>query len=86
MRGNVKRLCVTNWNAVLELVSYPYTWETQYLPYRGKIVKRLANFVTVADPDAVDAGMVIRLDEIKLVARFKHWNNDQIPEIHATRP
>lgn len=79
MRADIKMLCITNWGAVLELKTHPYYWVTEY--GRGHIPSEIVykyynSVVTVADPDAIDAGMIIGLDEIKLVARLKHWNND----------
>lgn len=67
-------LCVTNWNAVLELRTHPYGWITKYFanPNREIITQEFSEVVTVADPDAIDTGKIIRLDEIKLVARIKH--------------
>lgn len=73
MRKDIKMLCVTNWGAVLELKTKPYCWVSEYKD-RGRkklTLKCFAGFLTVADPDAIDAGMIIRLDEIKLVARKK---------------
>lgn len=64
MRKNIKMLCVTNWNAVLEL-KYFYLEHFPGRTYSDKMV------VTVADPCAVDAGTDMRLNEIKLVARIK---------------
>lgn len=73
MRKDIKMLCVTNWNAVLELKTHPYFWITEYVNgCRSEITIQAFNeTLTVADPDAIDAGMVIGLDEIKLVARIK---------------
>lgn len=65
MRNNIKMLCVTNWNAVLELRGF-YKDHFPDREYRENLL------IKVADPDAIDdAGMIIRLDEIKLVARIK---------------
>lgn len=64
MRKNIKMLCVTNWNAVLELKGF----YTDHYPGRSYKENEL---IRVSDPDAIDAGMIIKLDEIKLVARIK---------------
>lgn len=71
MRKDIKMLCVTNWNAVLELRTEPIGWCTDCT--RGYDVEEqfFINSLNVADPDAVDAGMIISLNEIKLVARIK---------------
>lgn len=69
MRTDIKMLCVTNWNAILELRTQPYKeWE-----YGAVIARKYHNILTVADPDAIDAGQVIALNEIKLVIRLKAW-------------
>lgn len=64
MRKNIKTLCVTNWNAVLELKG----WYKDHYPGRSYSENEL---IRVADPDLIDTGTIIRLDEIKLVARIK---------------
>lgn len=64
MRTDIRMLCVTNWNAVLELRG----WYTFHFP--GREYKDNEK-IRVADPDAIDAGMLILLCEIKLVARIK---------------
>ena len=68
-------LCVTNWNAVLELKPYPKIFTTEYgHDYRHEyLYVDYPRLVTVCDPNAVDAGMVILLDELKLVIRLKKW-------------
>lgn len=73
MRKDIKMLCVTNWNAVLELKTHPYYWVTQYRDRsRREIITQYFNkLLTVSDPNAIDAGMIIGLHEIKLVARIK---------------
>lgn len=75
MRKDIKMLCVTNWGAVLELVTYPKYYSTEYLyqycPIREIERVHFNTLITVADPDAIDAGQVIALDEIKLVIRRK---------------
>lgn len=55
MRQDIQQLCVTIWGAVLE----------------AKKIYRYSNVVLVADPDAVDAGMFISINEIVLLARKK---------------
>lgn len=57
MRANIKALCVTTWGAVLELKGL---WK-----YAGKLL------VDVADPDAIDSGQYISIDDIVLIARKK---------------
>jgi hypothetical protein len=67
-------LCVTSWNAVLELKSHPYVLVTDHgnPPFWEEAVYLEFNdHIQVADPDCIDAGMLIPLDEIKLVARIK---------------
>lgn len=72
MRKDIKMLCVTNWNAVLELKTHPYYWATEYVNGQHEITWKIwHDNIIVADPNAIDAGMVIKLDEIKLVARIK---------------
>ena len=75
MRADIKMLCVTNWGAVLELVTHPKYYSIEYLyqycPMREIERVNFYKYVTVADPDAIDAGQTISLDEIKLVARRK---------------
>lgn len=68
-------LCVTTWGAVLELKTHPYSWGTQYLPRREKIIKEFARNLLVADPNAVDAGQYINLTDITLIARVKYRYN-----------
>lgn len=63
MRSDIKMLCVTNWNAVLELRGF----YKEHFP--GRIYKE-PFIIRVADPDAIDAGMLINLNEIKLIARI----------------
>lgn len=74
MRSNIKMLCVTNWNAVLELNTQPFFWKVEY-DFAGRVIglsdKEFNSLLNVADPCAIDAGMIISLDEIKLVARIK---------------
>lgn len=67
MRADIKMLCVTNWGAVLELVTHPY----RYGRGENNHVKLFMRVVCIADPDAIDAGQTISLDEIKLVIRRK---------------
>lgn len=74
MKADINMLCVTNWGAVLELKTHPKYYSADYLyGYRQIRIERIKfyKFVTVADPDAIDAGQTISLDEIKLVARRK---------------
>lgn len=56
MRQDIKMLCVTNWGAVVE-----FKWW----------INAKKTLARIADTDAVDAGMIISRDEIKLVARIK---------------
>lgn len=63
MRSNIRLLCVTTWNAVLELktdTKFQLDNEICFLAY-----------LSVADPDAIDSGQWIGIEEIKLVARIK---------------
>lgn len=73
MRAGIKMLCVTNWGAVLELKTHPYFWVTTYKHDNTKMPAQQCfnEVLTVADPDAIDAGQTISLDEIKLVVRRK---------------
>lgn len=66
MRSNIKMLCVTNWGTVLELITEPVA----RTPYSNKLW--LKSILTVADPNAIDAGQEIRVNDIKLVARIKY--------------
>lgn len=71
MRKDIKMLCVTNWGAVLELITHPYSWCQDYRFKPERTYKVFKNLVAVADPDAIDAGQILLLDEIKLVIRRK---------------
>lgn len=72
MRKDIKRLCVTNWGAVLELISPTYyIIHTPCSQDFVKSEKQFYNIIRVADPDAIDAGQYISLSEIKLVAKVK---------------
>lgn len=64
MRTDIKMLCVTNWNAVLELNHF-YTDHFPGREYNDN------DILDVSDPDSVDAGDYICLGDIKLVARIK---------------
>lgn len=72
MRQDIKMLCVTNWGDVLELKTEPMGWCTSVMlnGYEQE-AQYFLTYVTVADPDSIDAGMFISLDDIKLVARIK---------------
>lgn len=65
MREDIKMLCVTNYNAVLEI----HGWYKEHFPDR---VYKENELILASDPNAIDAGMIIGLHEIKLVARIKH--------------
>lgn len=56
MRTGEKDLCVTTWGATL----------------RVEKIKRTRGLVTVSDPNAVDAGMDISINDIILIARKKY--------------
>lgn len=71
MRQDIKMLCVTNWGEVLELRTEPVGWCTSALNGYDEEIQFFMQNVTVADPNAIDAGVLISLDEIKLVARKK---------------
>lgn len=85
MRADIKMLCVTTCGAVLELKTYPYYWITEYLPNGRELISQGVNkLLTVADPNAFDAGQCIDLSEVVLVARVKHRYTDW-PKTHTGR-
>ena len=64
MRKDIRTLCVTNWGAVLEVKGW-YKCNFPYRLYPDSMTLR------VADPDCIDAGIIIGINDIKLIARKK---------------
>lgn len=69
MRTDIKELCVTTWNAVLEFKGWHHNRELAPTYFNRKRYEAVAH---IADPNAIDCGQYISINDIKLIIRKKY--------------